>query len=105
MSRIDVRKTYKLYLGGELGAAAFHDLGDAVEHLAAVVSSCRRPTGEGLAGGGHRVAEVFAGGVGRVGQEGALGIGDRVDPAGFRAGEFAANGELVGFGDGNPVRH
>jgi hypothetical protein len=84
-------------LGDELLAAALEDLGDAVDDLPAVVRRARGPAAEGLARGLDRVAGVLAGGLGGVGHQLARGIVDDVRAARLRAGELAADVELVGL--------
>jgi hypothetical protein len=83
----------------ELGAPALEDLRDPVEHLAAVVGGPPGPAGERLPGGHDGVAGVLARGVGGVGPEAALGVVDLEGAAGLRAGEPAAEVELVGLAD------
>src|SRR5690606_19949738 len=87
----------------ELVASPLHQLGDAVQDLAAVVRRLRRPAGLGLARGTHRVADVLAGPAAGVGQQLPLRAVDLVRPAGLRAREGAADVELVRLAHADPV--
>ena len=91
------------HLLAELDVPALHDLGDAVEHLAAVVGGHARPLAEGAAGGDDGVPGVLAGGPGGVGEEVPLRVGDLVGAPRLRAGEGPVDVELVGLADGQPV--
>jgi hypothetical protein len=86
--------------GGEERGATFEDFGESVEDLAAEVGGGGGPGRGGFAGGGDGVAEVFAGAVADVGDEGAGGAEGGEDATAFGAGEFAADEELAGLEDG-----
>src|SRR5690606_32832935 len=89
----------------ELGAASLEDLGDAVQHLAAVV---RRGSGPALHGGtgcDDGIPSVLARRLGGVREEGALGRENLVGASGLAAGEGPADRELVRLRYGQSLAH
>ena len=92
----------RLDLGDELVAAALHQLGDAVEDLAAVHRGLGGPAVERLARGADRVAEVLARRPAGVGERRPVGRRDEVRAARFGAREGPADVQLVGLADLDP---
>ena len=88
----------------ELVAPALHQLGDAVQDLAAVHRGLAGPAGERLACGAHRVAQVLARGASRVGERRAVRRRDEVGAPGFGPRERPADVQLVRLADGDPGR-
>ena len=80
-------------------AAGLQCLGRAVQDLPAVVGGARRPGAGRLARGGDRVADVLA----RAARE--VEAVDLVVAAGLRAHERAADPQLVGLADRQPLAH
>ena len=88
--------TFALFdLSDELIAATFHHLGDSVEDLTSVVGRGGGPLGESASGRKHSVACVLAAGLGDIGDEFAVRIGDFVGASGFAARERTADEEFV----------
>ncbi len=90
-------------LGDELVAPALHELGDAIQDLAAVHRRLGGPAGLRLAGGPDGVAEVLAGGPAGVGHGCAVGGPDEVRAAALGPRERAADVQLVRLEDRDPA--
>ena len=89
----------------ELVAARFQRLGEAVEHLAAVVRRPRGPAALRAARGLDRVADVLARRARDVADVLPGVVGGRVAAAGLRARALAAQVELVRLGDDGAAAH
>src|SRR6185369_7410711 len=89
--------------GDELIAPTLHELGDAVEDLAAVHRGLVGPRLECLARGPDSLAQVLSGGADGVGDRVAAGRLDNVRAAALGARERAPDVELVRLADVDPV--
>ena len=88
----------------ELLAAPLHQLGDAIEDLAAVHGRLARPAGQGAARRPDRVANVLARRAHGVGQRRSVGRADDVRAARLGARELAADVQLVRLAHGDARR-
>ncbi len=93
------------HLADELVVASLHQLGDAVQHLAAVHRGLVGPARLRLARGPHRVAEVLARRAAGVGERRAVRGADQVGAPGFGPRERPADVELVGLAHLEAVGH
>src|SRR5690606_8410882 len=84
----------------ELCATPFEQLGDAVEHLAAVVAGRTGPAGHRRPGRPHGVAGILAGCLGDVGEESTGSRSQVIDATRLTARELATDVELVRLGHG-----
>ncbi len=83
-----------------LGAARLEHLREAVEDLGAVVRRAFRPAGARLCRSLDGVAQVLAGALGNVGEEGARRVLEGERPGALGADEGAADVDFRGLGDG-----
>ena len=92
-------------LGRELVEAALHELGDAVQDLAPVHRRARGPAAGRAAGRADRVPDVLARRPARVRERRAIRRSrDEVRAAALGPRELAAEVQLVGLQDRQPVR-
>src|SRR5690606_35676290 len=89
----------------ELRTTPLEDLGDAVQHLAAVVRRGARPALHRRTSGDDGIPSILARALGGVRQERALGGEHLIGATGLAAGELSPDRELVGLRNSQSLAH